>query len=1088
MRQSLFSIQALKACCLTFLRSLALLCLLSTVVLGQEGPGDSQGLGPKHFDRLTNLDGLSQISVVAITQDQQGFLWFGTGEGLNRYDGYSFEVFHHDPEDPNSLPHRRVQALYGADADGVWVGTDGGLSFLDAKTGRFMNARHDPADPASLSDDRVFSITRDRSGTLWVGTRRGLDRLESAAQPWRFTHWHDGEDHRAVRAILEDSTGALWIGTEEGLDRLAPDRQEIQRFRHIPGESGSLASDRVRALLEDSAGTLWIGTEGGLDRFDREGGFFEHYLPMSGTTAVSAAQEIRGLGEGPDGRLWVGTTGGLFCFDPGERSFEPVTFETDASKAKKTISSLVVDDVGALWFGTWISGIYRHDPSRAYFDHFRHDPDDPSSLFFDAVYAFAEDAEGTLWVGTAGGGVNRFDATSGSFSHLRHDPDNPQSLASDSLRCLLADSRGALWIGSRDRGLDRFEVDEGRFVHHRHDPTNARSLSHDQVLSLAETRNGEVWVGTRSGLDRYDPEDGGFERHVLSAGTSWEGAELLVMAILEGRGGELWVGTREGLFRYRDQHSRRFLHHAEDPRSLSYNHILSLHQDSKGDLWVGTAGGGINRLDLVDETFERFTAEDGLGNNMVHAILEDDTERLWISTNRGLVRFDPMSGRWTRYDRADGLQDMEFNVGAALLGRDGTMYFGGVQGFNAFHPKRFVDNPHVPPVLVTAFEVLRRDPLWVQPTSHGQGIELGFRENFFSFEFTALNYTRPDKNRYAYRLEGLDADWVEAGQRRFASYTNVPPGEYTFRVRGSNNDGVWNEQGASFPLVIRPPWWRTWWAYGFSGLLLASTLGGFLFSARRKVRRERAIAAREREIRADLEAKNSELERFVYTVSHDLKNPLVTIRNYAGMVRHHLAADGEERLLGPLDRIDRASAHMQQMLEDLVELSRIGRVIHELEHVALGELAKEAAEMLAKHFADAGTELMIKPDLPRVQVDRQRVREVLQNLFENGLKFHREGSSPRLELGLESREGGFGVFFVRDNGIGIEKSYHEKIFQLFERLDPEVPGTGIGLALVQRIVSAHGGRIWVESEGLGTGSTFCFTLPLSEGEEPESSS
>ena len=1073
-----------------------------------------QNIDASSFEHLTNLDGLSQVSISAIAQDTQGFMWIGTSEGLNRYDGYEFRVFNHEPGSTHSLSHRRVQSLYAGDPEGLWVGTDGGgLNFLDTVTGHMIHSHHNPEDPYSLRGETVFAITRDRSGFLWVGTDSGLSRLESPQLPWRFTRFSHGPEEKLsagpplanyvtsplagekVEALLVDRQDQLWIGTESGLDRFAPDRQARSHFHHDPQDPHSLANDQVHALLEDSSGTLWIGTDRGLDRFTADGEGFAHYLPEPEDPSAPS-NEIRALGTSDRGAFWIATRGGLFLFDRASGHFTAIPFETDDSPAKSAVSALWVDAADTLWFGTWVAGIYRYDPHSPRFTHVYHDPKNPDSLFYDTVYAFAEDQDHDLWVGTAGGGVNHFNATTGTFTHFRHDPQNPNSLGSHSIRCLEFDRRGSLWIATRDHGLDRFDPKRQQFTHYRHDPEDPASLRDDQVLRLTEDRSGTLWVGTRKGLDRYEPTSDSFEHYDLLPADPTAQQELLVMAILEDRAGNLWVGTDSGLFRYDNLKdstradpqrkgrypSTHYSHDPAQPNSLSYNYVLSLLEDTEGILWVGTGGGGLNRLDPASGDFTRFTADDGLGNNIVHAMLQDRLGRLWVSTNQGLARFDPPNDRWAHYDRADGLQDTEFNVGAALHGHDGTMYFGGIHGYNAFHPEHFLDNPYIPPVVLTSFGVLQRGSRLVHPIKAGKIVSLNYHENFFSFEFAALNYTRPDKNRYSFRLMGFDDDWVDAGTRRFANYTNVPPGEYTFRVRGSNNDDVWNEQGASLQLRITPPWWRSWWARSLFVLAMAASLGGIAWTQRSKLQRERLIAERERATSADLEVKNAELERFVYTVSHDLKNPLVTIRNYVGHIQHDLTAMGQDgRVLADLERIDQASARMHQMLEELVELSRIGRIIHPPQIVPFGQLVQEAAELLAASLHKANVELVIADSLPEVCVDHLRVREVLQNLLENAVKFLGDQSEPRIEVGMRSPAVASAVFFVRDNGIGIEPRYQERAFQLFERLNPTLDGTGIGLALVKRIIEAHEGRIWIESEGLGKGTTFCFTLPLAQG-------
>ena len=1071
-------------------------CLLGPGVLGAESPrspGD-QPIGPSHFDHLDNSDGLSQVSVSAMLQDHRGFLWFGTSDGLNRYDGYEFKIFYHEPDDPSSLSHRRVRALF-EDRDGsLWIGTDGGgLNLLKQDGSTFVHSRHDPENPQSLSNDHVLAITQDSAGSIWVGTRHGLNRLESR-NPWRFTRFplRDSASETLgqprINSLLEDLDGSLWSGSAMGLDVLDASRQNLQRFPlQVPGQSTPTRSG-VHTLLQTAEGTLWVGTDGGLFSIQRS-------LPQAtGRTAPivelhqpavespdSTANDIRGLAEEGQGKIWVATQGGLFLFDPDGGTFQPVDFDQDRSPAKEAIASITVDRTQALWLGTWISGVYYYDSQPGRFAHFHHDPDDPSSLFYDTVYAFEQDPSGQLWVGTVGGGINRYDATTRSFDHFLDVP-SPETGRPNSVRCLESDAEGNLWVGTRESGLIRFDTREESYVRYNQDEQDPTSLISDQILSLKQDGSGDLWIGTMAGLAQYDPASDGFEFHDLPALTQSSLGPYPVMTITEDRASNLWMGTLKGLVRYDRRKAKLYTHREQDPTSLSHNHVWSILEDASGILWIGTGGGGLNRLDPRTETFRHFTAADGLGNNNVYGIQQDDAGRLWISTNRGLVRFTPETDHWIAYDLADGLQGIEFNVGAAYRGRDGTMYFGGVRGFNAFDPGRFKDSPHIPPVELTSFEVLVKGDHVPRPVE--AHIELNHLETFFSFEFAALNYTRPDKNRYAYYLEGLEEGWVEADTRRVASYTNVPAGSYTFRVKGSNNDGRWNEEGTSVTVIVTPPWWRSRWAHAGYVLAVLGILAGFVGSQRQKLRRERAIAEHQRTISADLEAKNAELERFAYTVSHDLKNPLVTIRNYVGVVRQGLPPDSDDRLVKDLGRIDRASARMHRMIEELLELSRIGRIVYPPEEVQISHLAAEAVEQLCQRVDCSGTELHIAPDLPAVQVDRLRLQEALLNLFENAFKFMGNQTERRIDLGLRNTEDGFGTFFVRDNGIGIDPSHLQRVFGLFERLEQDIPGTGVGLTLVQRIIEAHGGEIWAESAGANLGTTFCFVLPLSSSQDP----
>ncbi len=560
-------------------------------------------------------------------------------------------------------------------------------------------------------------------------------------------------------------------------------------------------------------------------------------------------------------------------------------------------------------------------------------------------------------------------------------------------------------------------------------------------------------------------------------------------------GGFLWVGTFDGGLNRLDRQTGAFLrfrHDPERPTSLSNDTVYVLHVDDSGDLWAGTQG-GLNRLASKggeEVAFRRYLERDGLANDVIVGIQPDSAGRLWLSTNGGLARFDPQRETFKSYTASHGLQSNEFNFGAHFGTPSGELFFGGVNGFNAFFPERIEPDAVPPPVVLTSFSRIGRPMDFDRPISSVEHINLSYRDYFFSFELAALDYAAPAENRYRYKLEGFDSDWIEIGHRRRVTFTNLDPGDYTLRVQGANNDGVWNRAGASVRLTIRPPFWQTWWfravcLLAFAGILWRVHQRQLARAARRQHQRAEAERAAERErLIGQLETKNADLERFAYTVSHDLKAPLVTIKGFLRLMRRDAAADDDQRVERNIERIDAAADKMRALVEELLQLSRVGHQVNPPEEVPFGDLAREAVELVAGQITERRAEVRIEPDLPVVSGDRARLVEVLQNLIQNAVKYMGEEPHPRVEIGVWRgglpQHGGERVFYVRDNGIGIEPRHREKVFELFQRLSVEIEGTGVGLALVQRIVELHGGRIWVESDGLGQGSTFCFTL----GDQP----
>ncbi|MCP4204420.1 MAG: SpoIIE family protein phosphatase [bacterium] len=852
------------------------------------------------FSHLNMDDGLPEAGAISMIQDRLGFLWIGTQNGLVRYDGYNFRTYKPDPENPSSIGGRIVLALY-EDRDGeLWIGTRrGGLNRYDRATDSFVRFQNDPADPNSLSHDAVSSIVEDAKGRLWVGTGDteaedgggGLNLFDRATE--RFTRYrHDPEDpaslgHNAIMELAADPSGGLWIGTTGGgLDRMplsVNGSPAFTHFRHDPDDPGSLSNDVVFALTLDQEGNVWVGTEGGLNRLNREAGpgdaRFTRYRQDPDGRGGLASDYISELFFEPGGSLWVGTwTGVLHKFDPVSEKFyrfEHHPDDPDSLSSNNGVTALLVDRTEILWVATWGGGLNKLDRFAARFPHYKHDPNDANSLSADRVTAMAEDRAGNVWIGTHGGGLNRFNPRTDTFNHFRHDPDDPTSLSSDGVSSVLEDSTGTLWVGT-PKGLDRFNPDGGTFTHYRHDPDDPSSLSDNSVLSMLEDSSGRFWVGTLAGgLNLMDRASGRFQAWDHDPGDPDSLGHNAVSSIYEDRSGTIWTACDGGLARF-DLASGTSTNYLEPLTGLDI--IQSMHEDRSGRFWVGTFNGGLHLFDRTAGTSRPITEAHGLAHDSVYNILEDNQGRLWLATGNGLSRYDADTGVFRNYGVADGLQARRFN-GGALLTRTGEMFFGGDNGVNAFHPEQVWDNPHPPQVALTYFK------LFNQPVEAGEGaplaqhvsvaeeIELAHDENAISFGFAAIHHSRPRGNRYAYRLEPLDKSWFET-EHPHASYSNLPPGRYVFRVQAANSDGVWNEDGASISVIIRPPWWRTWWAWtGYALLLVAGLFSGDRLQRSRLLTRERA-RVKEQEARlqaeaAELRVKAAEAQALVLQAEND---------------------------------------------------------------------------------------------------------------------------------------------------------------------------------------------------------------------------
>lgn len=783
-----------------------------------------------YFEHLAAEQGLSQNSVHAIVQDRYGFLWFGTQDGLNRYDGYTFAVFRQyagaGAEAGNAatgpgLTSSTIWTLY-EDGNGIlWAGTVNGLNRFDRATETFAHYHHHPGDPGSLSHATVRAIHEDQSGNFWVGTSRGGLNLMDRESGF-FAHYrHNPADPATlgsdrISSLAESADGSIWIGTEDaGVSRFDPDTNTFGHFRHNPKDEGSLSSDRVVALLVDSQDVLWVATDGGgLNRLDIRSGRVTRYEHDPDDAGSISSNYLRSLYEDSRGRLWVGhyLGGGLDLLDRGAGTFVQYTRENGIGHSLSDDHVLAIreDSNGILWVGTHVGGVNKYDEKRTRFRLYQNLWWNPNSLSDNTVRAFYRHGQ-HLYIGTEGG-LNLLDLDTGQFTHYVADPSDPDSLPHNIVRAMDMDTHGQLWLATHD-GLSRFDPAEQSFTNLLHDPSDINSLSSNIIWRVYMDSQGMIWVGARDALNLLDPETGRVERFVHEPSDPNSLAGDRIMAIHEDSRGYMWFSTvTTGVNRFdRDDRSfTNFTHRMDDQNSLADATVFSISEDNTGMLWFGSRG-GLSRFDPATENFRHYTEADGLPNEVIYGILSDHEGNLWMSTNRGLSRFNPDTGTFTNFSTADGLQGDEFNNGAYYRGPDGEMYFGGVNGFNVFDPQSIRESDYEPAVVVTQFQVLNETRAIGSPYTGAEAIRLPHDENHLSFEFAALDYSAPEKAQYEYRMEGVDGGWISAGGRRYASYTNLAPGRYVFQVRATNGDGIWSSNTASVPLFIAPAFWQTAW-------------------------------------------------------------------------------------------------------------------------------------------------------------------------------------------------------------------------------------------------------------------------------------
>jgi diguanylate cyclase (GGDEF)-like protein len=826
------------------------------------------------FAHLGSDEGLSQGTIMAIVQDAQGFLWFGTEDGLDRFDGYEIRHFIHERNDPDTLPTNWIAAL-ARDASGrLWVGSDGGgLVWRDAMLGRFRPPLLNTGQTPIRSEERIRALHIDHSGNIWVATHdAGVIVLDPAGHTLRrFRHdsaanSQDSGDTSlsddSVFSFAEDSSGKIWIGTATGLDRLDPETGRVESYGNrlraagIPGD----AALKVNALLVDARGTLWIGLDTALARYDTLTGVFTLRRHRDGDPSALPDGRVAALLEDDEQRLWVGTSAGLALLD--RRSDEFVVFRHDQanrdSLPDNNIVSLYQDRSGLLWVGTKTGGVGRWNPRSWTFGHHRFGDEGSQS-----TTSFAVDHHGTLWVGSFGAGVASIDAQSGAITRYRHGSDSPLALRDDTVMALVTDDRNRVWLGTMSAGIERLDPARGEITHFESVPNEPSTLPAPGIMSLMRDTRGRIWVGSYGGgLARIDPDSDRVTRypHGREQANGLSGDRATALA--EDRAGLIWIGTDGGGLNVLDPvsgHFAHFVHDAKDPASLAANTVYALNVDDQGTVWVGTRGGGLDRavgapFGPKPMRFENLSESEGLPNSTVYGIESDSVGRLWVSTNRGLaaIRTDDRSVRAFR--RSHGLQADEFNFGAHYRAPDGMLYFGGTNGYNAFLPERLRFNDKPPPVVLT--DVLKLNKPVSRTPEMLSELDVGFRDAAVTFQFAALDFTGPAENRYSYRLEGFDSDWVNADGGRQATYTNLDGGNYVFQVRAANSDGRWSETPLSLRVHVSPPPWATWWARTLYAAAVVAIVFLVWYGQHRRVLREAAYAHR---LKAEVDARTLEL-------------------------------------------------------------------------------------------------------------------------------------------------------------------------------------------------------------------------------------
>jgi signal transduction histidine kinase/CheY-like chemotaxis protein/ligand-binding sensor domain-containing protein len=1008
---------------LTAIKSLVLFAFL---IFGVIPTGIAQNLEFQHFG---GNEGLSQNNVWDLQQDRLGFIWVATEDGLNVFDGYDFKIFRNDPADSFSISGNFIDCIAEDKNGEVWIGTQSGLNHYNRILNRFERFMNDPKDSFSISSNNIEDIFFDSKNTLWVATVNGLNHYDQETKKWqRFLHQPTDSNSIAnydIECVVEDGMGRIWAGTRGGLSVLNADGKGFTNFHTKENDPSSLSSNNIMCLYIDKEGFLWIGTfDGGLNKMDIEKKVFARYKHDPSNPSSLGNNYVYHLTENKNGELWVATDGALCFMDKKSGLFTRyISIQGNQTGLNSnTITKILFDRRNRMWVGTRYGGLNIYSKERQSFEHFEFNSFNKNSLSHNNVSGIEENKNGNFWIATDGGGLNHLNRKTGHFTHYIDVFSNNKLLA------IAQDEKENLWVGMWAGGLNYFNPKTKKIKKYVHDPKNPRSLSDNNIFDILVAKDGTVWIATwGKGFNKYNPATDDFTNYVANPNDKNSFSGSSISFLMEDSRGRIFIATEQNGFDVLDPKTNTFTNYRVEPglNKLSGNSVFCFFEDSKNRIWVGTNGAGLNLFHEESKSFTTFRKKDGLPNDAILAIQEDSKGELWISTNKGLCRFNPETNNFKNYTQSDGLQGDQFNRWASCkLKATGEFIFGGTNGFNLFRPENIKSNTYEPAVYITDFKIfnkpvlLGKDEPLEQNIILSKSIRLNHDENTFSFECTALNYTQPEKNQYRYKLEGFDTDWIDAGTERKKEYTNLSPGKYTFKVLASNNDGIWNLKGTEIKIVITPPFWNTWW---FKTSIVIFLLGSFFLvitsrvnSIRKqkelleeKVRKQTAEVMQQKEeleaqaenretLNEQLQAQtdflltmNKELEEqkaeiilkreeaekarhdaekatqaksvFLATMSHEIRTPMNGVLGMAALLAETTLTSEQEEYT---DTIRNSGEALLTVINDILDFSKIesGKLELENEGFDLRQCLEEVLDLFAAKSAEKRLDLVYQID------------------------------------------------------------------------------------------------------------------------------
>jgi len=816
--------------------------LILSDLFGQNRPHSNDF---SYIQKLSLKDGLSQVDVSTIIKDKDGFVWIGTDDGLNRFDGNSFLIYRHVEGDSTSLNDNKIIALLEDSRSRLWVGTNqGGLHLYNKEQNAFQKFYHDPDDANTLSYNTIRGLREDGNNNLWIATNYGLNTMDLDGKTVkRFYREKDGSGlaNNHINAIEIDTESNIWVGTIKGLSVVNGKTHTIKSYYHDLKDESSLAHNHILSIFSDSDGDIWIGSDAGINLYDKKSDSFIGFWNHEGAPDRSTHNGIRRIREIKKGTLWFGTDGaGIFSFNKESQKFHKIKIRNNTELDNSVIYEMAPIDDRNIWIGLYENGIRILSKKQKEFIHIEYFNPHMEKSGKNTVRSIQEDDEQNIWIGTDGSGLYKYNPRNQKFIHYLHDPKNLNSISGDVIKTLLKDSKGNIYAGTYIAGLNYIDTKSNKITRFYSDDA-PNTLSNNTIWALSEDKEGIIWIGTLGGgLNEYDPLSGLFTSYTHDQNDSTSISANRISKIIEDSKGNLWIGTIDGGICRLIRENRTFknYHKPIDPiTGINYNEVIDILEDQKGDLWITTNGGGLYKYNQDNDSFDKADHHEVLKSTIL-SILDDDDGNLWMGTHYGIGKYNPIEGNALYFNTYDGVQGMEFKSNSKYKSSTGEFYLGGTNGLNIFRPEEIVEDTSTYPIILTNFYLFHKKINVADNTNilqtdiqYQNDIRLTSGQNTLTFEYAVLDYNLPRNNNYAYILEGFDEDWNYVKDEYKATYTRIPPGNYVFKVKGSNNEGYWNENPKTVNIYITPPYWQTWWFKILSGILVVG-IGYFFFNYR----------------------------------------------------------------------------------------------------------------------------------------------------------------------------------------------------------------------------------------------------------------